>query len=161
MSTTGNPIVEGGKENPPLTTRKSQTRFARNETFTRNETFSRNDTFANQRNTDYGDKARGTFDFGASHMAFDGLSRTLTGVGNMIDPDGEFTKKVITDYVSHAEDAQGGELPLPTGFARKARFWKIVVLGGATAVVIAGFAAMFINMIDNVRAIKATNCVVD
>lgn len=89
----------------------------------------------------------------SGRFTFDGLTRTLTQMSNVFDPDGEFTKAVIDSYVKNADEAQQGDMPLPTGFARKAAFWKVAFLAGCLSIVIAVVAAAFVNMIDEVNMI--------
>ena len=128
--------------------------ISRTDTFTpaeRKNTF-RNDTFG----PGAGPDRSNTFDPSATtrqSTTFGALTRTLTEIGQAFDPDGEFTKAVIEDYVEHGNPAQPGELPLPAGFARKAKFWKTVFIGGILAVLIGSLAALFSNTTDNVRYI--------
>ena len=47
-------------------------------------------------------------------------------------------------------------VPLPTGFARKAVFWKMVFVCGVVAALMAVFACGFINFIDNIPPLWAS-----
>ena len=138
-----NPLVEAGRLEESKSPAADGGDLKRQDTFTppgRANTFSRSDTFG-----------AGAEPFRRMSTGFGALTRTLTEIGNTFDPDGEFTKAVIEDYVEHAQPAQEGEMPLPAGFARKAKFWKILFLGGVCSIIIASLAALFINMVDNVR----------
>ncbi len=83
---------------------------------------------------------------------FTGLTRTLTEVGNRFDPDAQFTKAVIKEYVKHRESGFQGDVPLPPGFARKSEFWKVIFLSGCVACFMGLAAAGFMNLVDKVRA---------
>ncbi len=80
-----------------------------------------------------------------------GLSRTLTEVGQRFDPDAQFTKAVIKEYVKHSESGIQGDVPLPPGFARKSEFWKVLLLSGAVASFMGVAAAGFMNFVDMVH----------
>ncbi len=81
---------------------------------------------------------------------FSGITRTLTQVGERFDPDAQFTKAVIQEYVKHAESGNLGDVPLPPGFARKTEFWKVIMLSGAMACFMGLAGAGFMNLIDKV-----------
>ncbi len=81
---------------------------------------------------------------------FSGLTRTLTEVGQRFDPDAQFTKAVIKEFVKHRESGIQGDVPLPPGFARKSQFWKIVFLAGSVACFMGLAAAGFMNFVDKV-----------
>lgn len=149
MSALRNPILDNEKKS----SEDVDGYLNRNDTFTvpRTDTFARNDTFGPA-----GVNRAQTFDqTNPRRMSsrFGGITRTLT---NAFDPDGEFTKKAIENYVEHGSPAQEGELPLPAGFARKAKFWKIVFLGSVLGIFIALAASLFVNMIDNIPEKYAT-----
>jgi hypothetical protein len=86
---------------------------------------------------------------------FEGLKRTITEVGNRFDPDAKFTKAVIGDYTRIAEEGNEGDIPLPSGFARKYKFWKIVFWGAAVSCLIGVAAAAFLNFADEVSYLPA------
>lgn len=86
----------------------------------------------------------------AVQQPFSGLTRTLTEVGNRFDPDAQFTKAVIKEYVKHAESGNDGDLPLPPGFARKPAFWKMIFLSGLVAAFMGVASAAFMNFGDEV-----------
>ncbi|KAJ1419428.1 chloride channel, partial [Ochromonadaceae sp. CCMP2298] len=77
-----------------------------------------------------------------------GLQRTLTEIGNKIDPDAQYTNALIDQYQRHNED--NGDLPLQTGFARKAKFWKLALLVTMVSSVMGLVAAAFMNVTDEI-----------
>ncbi len=81
---------------------------------------------------------------------FEGLTRTLTEVGNRFDPDAKFTKAVISDYKRVAEEGNEGDIPLPPGFARKYKFWKLIFFGALVATFMGVASAAFLNFGDEV-----------
>jgi hypothetical protein len=81
---------------------------------------------------------------------FSGLTRTLTEVGLKFDPDAQFTKSVIQEYVKHSESGSEGDLPLPPGFARKADFWRLLLLVAIVACIMGVLSAAFMNFGDEV-----------
>lgn len=87
----------------------------------------------------------------------EGLKRTITEVGNKIDPDAKFTKAVISDYRRIDEEGNEGDLPLPPGFARKWKFWKIVFWGGLCATFMGVASAAFLNFGDEVSSFFIQN----
>lgn len=106
--------------------------------FSRKSTFSRAFTF----DTDAFAKTVST--------PFEGLQRTLTEVGNRIDPDAQFTKAALNKYIEVAEQGPEGDIPLPPGFARKPPFWKLMFLNGVGAVIMGVLGAAFMNMAEEV-----------
>lgn len=82
---------------------------------------------------------------------FEGLTRTLTEIGNKIDPDAQYTKAIISEYAKHADRDNEGDLPLPAGFARKYKFWKIIVISGMIALFLGVAISGFQNFIDEVN----------
>jgi hypothetical protein len=116
---------------------ETRTTFA--EGYGRKSTFSRAFTFD-------GDAIRQSM-----AQPFTGLTRTLTEVGQRFDPDAQFTKAVIKEYVKHAESGIQGDVPLPPGFARKSEFWKILLLSGTVACFMGVAAAGFMNFVDEVN----------
>ena len=85
---------------------------------------------------------------------FVGLQRTLTEVGNRIDPDAKFTKAVISDYRRVDEEGNDGDVPLPSGFARKWKFWKSIFWGGLVATFMGVASAAFMNFTDEVSILN-------
>ncbi len=82
---------------------------------------------------------------------FSGLTRTLTEVGLKFDPDAQFTKSVIQEYVKHSEaGGHEGDIPLPPGFARKADFWRLLLLVAIVASIMGIVSAAFMNFGDEV-----------
>ena len=81
---------------------------------------------------------------------FSGLTRTLTEVGLKFDPDAQFTKSVIKEYVKYSETGHEGDIPLPPGFARKADFWRLLVLVAIVACIMGVVSAAFMNFGDEV-----------
>ena len=79
----------------------------REDSFVRRSTFSRTLTFSPE-----------TY-HRAVVQPLEGLQRTFTELGNRIDPDAQYTNALIDQYQKHSEGNEG-DLPLQTGFARKA-----------------------------------------
>lgn len=82
----------------------------------------------------------------------EGLQRTFTEIGNRIDPDAQYTNALIDQYQKHSEGNEG-DLPLQTGFARKAKFWKMVLLLTVLASFMGLVAAGFMNATQEVRSL--------
>ena len=122
--------VEGGGGERPTLGNKDD--FVRRSTFSRTMTFSPE---AYHRNVT---------------APLEGLQRTFTEIGNRIDPDAQYTNALMETYVKAGEGGEG-DLPLQTGFARKKKFWKVMLL----VTIIAGFmglvAAGFMNATQKVR----------
>lgn len=89
----------------------------------------------------------------------EGLQRTFTEIGNRIDPDAQYTNALIDQYQKHSEGNEG-DLPLQTGFARKAKFWKMVLLLTVLASFMGLVAAGFMNATQEVRALLTVMFVV-
>jgi hypothetical protein len=81
----------------------------------------------------------------------EGLQRTLTEVGNRLDPDAKFTKSVLNDYRRVENEGNDGDVPLPKGFARQYKFWKLIFWGGIVACFMGVASAAFMNFADEVK----------
>jgi hypothetical protein len=79
----------------------------------------------------------------------EGLQRTFTEIGNRIDPDAQYTNALIDQYQKHSEGNEG-DLPLQTGFARKKKFWKVIVLLTIISSFMGLVAAGFMNATEEV-----------
>jgi hypothetical protein len=79
----------------------------------------------------------------------EGLQRTFTEIGMRIDPDAQMTNALIETYTKAAEGNEG-DLPLQTGFARKAKFWKLLILLVAISCFMGLVASGFMNATENV-----------
>ena len=110
----------------------------REDSFVRRSTFSRTLTFSPE-----------TY-HRAVVQPLEGLQRTFTELGNRIDPDAQYTNALIDQYQKHSEGNEG-DLPLQTGFARKAKFWKVVLLLTVVASFMGLVAAGFMNCTEEVR----------
>jgi hypothetical protein len=108
------------------------------EDFVRRSTFSRTLTFSPE-----------TY-HRAVVQPLEGLQRTFTEIGNRIDPDAQYTNALIDQYQKHAEGNEG-DLPLQTGFARKLKFWKVILLLCVVASFMGLVAAGFMNATEEVR----------
>jgi len=118
-----------------------------------NVDYERANTFGFRRNSTFNGNlpyARTLSNFGQE------IGRKLSEVGQKFDPDAQFTKAIIEDYVKFSRTGVEGDVPLPTGFARKAMFWKMVLVSGFVAAVMAVVACGFINIIDNVPEMWAS-----
>ncbi len=82
---------------------------------------------------------------------FSGLTRTLTEVGLKFDPDAQFTKAVINEYIKNSETGHEGDIPLPPGFARKTDFWRLLLLVAIVASIMGIVSAAFMNFGDEVK----------
>lgn len=142
--------------NPTL----KQTLLTPQETVNYNMDYDRKTTFAGgDRDTTYSRRntfSRAfTFDGNAIRQSvaqpFEGLARTLTEVGNRIDPDAKFTKAVIAEYSRVDKEGNEGDVPLPSGFARKFKFWKLMFFAGLVACVMGVICAIFMNIGDEVN----------
>ena len=79
------------------------------------------------------------------------FNRTLTDMATAIDPDLMMTNKLIENFNMHDEERKfQGDFPLQTGFGRKREFWKIVLLLGITALVVAIIALGFMNFNEQI-----------
>lgn len=85
-------------------------------------------------------------------FTFDGetLRRTMTETMRRLDPDEEYTKAVINDYVKAKEEYNDGDIPLPGGFTHTRAFWKTLFAGFIMAGILALFALLFMNVTDQV-----------
>jgi hypothetical protein len=110
----------------------------RKNTFSRKQTFSRAFTFD------------GTALKSNVTGQFEGITRTLTEVGNYIDPDAKVTNAIIGDYVEVAEKGNEGDMPFPPGFGNKFKFWKVIFFSGLVACFMGVAAAAFMNIGDEV-----------
>ncbi|KAJ1424259.1 chloride channel [Ochromonadaceae sp. CCMP2298] len=79
----------------------------------------------------------------------EGLQRTFTEIGMRIDPDAQMTNALIETYTKAAEGNEG-DLPLQTGFARKAKFWKLLILLVAISCFMGLVASGFMNATENI-----------
>lgn len=81
----------------------------------------------------------------------EGLQRTFTEIGNRIDPDAVYTTALLDQYQKHSEGNEG-DLPLQTGFARKKKFWKVVLLLTICSSFMGLVAAGFLNATEEVMS---------
>lgn len=88
---------------------------------------------------------------------YEGLKRTITEVGNKIDPDAKFTKAVLSDYQRVDQEGNEGDIPLPKGFASTYKFWKIIFWGGLVSAFMGIAAAAFMNFADEVKTLFSSN----
>jgi hypothetical protein len=79
----------------------------------------------------------------------EGLQRTFTEIGNRLDPDAQYTNALIDQYQKN-NSGNEGDLPLQTGFARKSKFWKVVLLLTAVSAFMGLVAAGFMNATEKV-----------
>lgn len=79
----------------------------------------------------------------------DTIQRTMTEIGNTIDPDAQYTNALIEQYTKHNE-GHDGDLPMQTGFARKAKFWKVILLLSVVSGIMGLVAAGFMNAVEQV-----------
>lgn len=111
----------------------------------------RQNTFADRKNT-----FSRTFTFDGAYIMeglqapIAGITRTLTDIGNAIDPDAKFTKAAIEDYSKVAVEGNEGDIPFPEGFCNtypflQVAFWTLLV-AGVMGVATAGF----MNFVDEV-----------
>lgn len=107
------------------------------EDFVRRSTFSRTLTFSPE-----------TY-HRAVVQPLEGLQRTFTEIGNRIDPDAQYTNALIDQYQKNSEGNEG-DLPLQTGFARKAKFWKVILLLTVLSSFMGLVAAGFMNATEEV-----------
>lgn len=88
----------------------------------------------------------------------EGLQRTFTEIGNRIDPDAQYTNALIDQYQKHSEGNEG-DLPLQTGFARKAKFWKVILLLCVLSSFMGLVAAGFMNAVEEVSTFLYINII--
>lgn len=137
-------VSEAPKEDDQLYTRKST--FGQDSNYSRKNTFARGYTF----DAAFDTVTQPIEDLGTN------ISRKISDVGNRLDPDALFTKSVIREYVKHNEEGNEGDLPLPTGFARKKKFWKLIILVSLIAAFIGLAACGFMNFVDKIPEQWAT-----
>lgn len=82
---------------------------------------------------------------------FEGLARTLTSVGNHIDPDAKFTNHVLEEINSVNNRGNEGDLPVSPGFGRKRKFWRLIFYTVLVASFMGVAACLFMNVADHVR----------
>jgi hypothetical protein len=83
-----------------------------------------------------------------------GLTRTFTEqVMKSFDPDEQYTRSIITEYIKMSEKGNEGDIPLPAGFANKPEFWKLMFIAGSFGAVMAFVGIAFITFTDNVSFI--------
>lgn len=114
------------------------TTFAQDDGYTRRSTFSRAFTFD------------GAAFSKQISQPLEGLARTMTELGNKIDPDSKFTKSVITEYSRVAEAGNDGDIPFPPGFARSIYYWKLIFFSALVAAFMGIAAAAFLNFGDEI-----------
>jgi hypothetical protein len=81
---------------------------------------------------------------------FEGLARTITHVGNRIDPDAKFTKEVLESYTQIDKQGNEGDVPLSPGFARTKKFWRLIFFTAALAAFMGVATCGFMNFADEV-----------
>lgn len=85
------------------------------------------------------------------------ISRTLSNAVNSIDPNLSVrTQALIDDVKKHGRDGNEGDFPFPRGFASSKEFWKLIIMSGINAVILAFAAVAFTNCIDQVPTLWAS-----
>ena len=77
------------------------------------------------------------------------IKKTITTFGETLDPDAVYTNALLEEYNKH-DDGTEGDLPLQTGFARKAKFWRVFLLVCLQASFMSLVAAGFVNLTQEV-----------
>ena len=78
------------------------------------------------------------------------VRKTMTNIGELLDPDAVYTNALLQEYHKH-DMGNEGDLPLQTGFARKAKFWRVFLLICLLASFMSLVAAGFVNLTQEVR----------
>lgn len=95
--------------------------------------------------------AMGTTMFERANTFTVAFGRTVTDMASTIDPDLAMTNKLIENYNKYdVERKYEGDFPLQTGFIRKKEFWKITVLLGVEALLMAVIALAFMNFNEKI-----------
>lgn len=77
------------------------------------------------------------------------VRKTMTNIGELLDPDAVYTNALLEEYNKH-DVGNEGDLPLQTGFARKAKFWRVFLLICLLASFMSLVAAAFVNLTQEV-----------
>lgn len=86
------------------------------------------------------------------------MTRTLSAFADKIDPDGEMTRAMIADYKKFDKKGSEGAMPFPPGFALEGDFWRMIFVGGMSAVVLGLAALGFMNLVDEVPGATWVTC---
>lgn len=84
------------------------------------------------------------------HMGGMSFTRGITeALGLNYESDEAWTRSLIDSYI-YGEEKSGreGDIPMPEGFARERRFWRLTTLSGVLGVVVGVFAVGFMNAVD-------------
>lgn len=77
------------------------------------------------------------------------VRKTMTNIGELLDPDAVYTNALLEEYNKH-DVGNEGDLPLQTGFARKAKFWRVFLLICLLASFMSLVTAAFVNLTQEV-----------
>ena len=108
----------------------------------------------------------GIFDWGGGvtqngNEEFVGMSfaRGMTeALGLNYESDNAWTKSLIDSYV-YAEEKSGreGDIPMPAGFAREKRFWRVTILSGVMGIIMGFMGVGFMNAAEYVPKVWIDN----
>lgn len=78
-----------------------------------------------------------------------GVGRTFTEtVGFTYTSDEQWTKSLINQYAQIADKGVDGDMPLPAGFGRERRFWRMLMLSGFLGCIMGLIGCCFLNLAD-------------
>ena len=80
------------------------------------------------------------------------FARGMTeALGLNYESDNAWTKSLIDSYV-YAEEKSGreGDIPMPAGFAREKRFWRVTILSGVLGIIMGFMGVGFMNAAEYV-----------
>ena len=93
---------------------------------------------------------------GYTGMSF---TRGLTeALGLNYESDEAWTKHLIDSYI-YGEEKSGrvGDIPMPAGFAREFRFWRVTILSGTLGLLMGLFGVLFMNVAEYVPKLWVNN----
>lgn len=77
----------------------------------------------------------------------------------------QWTKSLIAEYVRVQTKGVDGDMPLPAGFCREYRFWRVMFYTGIISCLMGLLAAGFLNIADKVSGAlffdRSLSCDVD